>query len=63
MRCIGAAHRDLAVLVEHSLPLGRNVRPNCRTEKEGMHTPVIVIAVLLICIGVFAFFAVLLRLV
>jgi hypothetical protein len=35
MRRIGAAHRDLGVLVEHSLPLGRNVRPNCRTEKGG----------------------------
>ena len=31
--------------------------------REGMHTPVIAIAVLLICIGLFAFFAVLLRLV
>jgi putative membrane protein len=30
--------------------------------KEGMQSPVIVIAVLLICIGLFAFFAVLLRL-
>jgi len=31
--------------------------------REGVETPVIAIAVLLICIGVFAFFAVLLRLV
>jgi putative membrane protein len=31
--------------------------------REGKHTPVIAIAVLLICIGLFAFFAVLLRLV
>jgi putative membrane protein len=30
--------------------------------KEGMQSPVIVIAILLICIGLFAFFAVLLRL-
>ena len=30
--------------------------------KEGMQSPVIAIAILLICIGVFAFFAVLLRL-
>jgi putative membrane protein len=33
------------------------------TTKEEMHSPVIAIAILLICIGVFAFFAVLLRLV
>jgi putative membrane protein len=31
--------------------------------REGMQTPVLAIAILLICIGVFAFFAVLLRLV
>jgi putative membrane protein len=30
--------------------------------KEGMQSPVLVVAILLICIGVFAFFAVLLRL-
>src|SRR4029077_20602261 len=35
MRRPGDAHRDLAVRVEHSLPLGRDVRPNCRTEKGG----------------------------
>src|SRR6201997_5567456 len=37
--------------------------PIAGLRREGMHTPVIAIAVLLICIGVFAFFAVLLRLV
>jgi putative membrane protein len=30
--------------------------------REGMQTPVIAVALLLICIGLFAFFAVLLRL-
>jgi inner membrane protein YidH len=29
--------------------------------KEGMQTPIVAIAALLICIGLFAFFAVLLR--
>ena len=37
--------------------------PIAGLRREGMHTPVIAIAILLICIGVFAFFAVLLRLV
>ena len=37
--------------------------PIAGLRREGMHTPVIAIAVLLICIGMFAFFAVLLRLV
>ena len=42
---------------------GGTFAPIAGLTREGMHTPVIAIAVLLICIGVFAFFAVLLRLV
>ena len=43
--------------------MGRIVRPDRRDEKEGQQSPVLAIAVLLIGIGLFAFFAVLLRLV
>jgi len=42
---------------------GGTFAPIAGLKREGMHTPVIAIAVLLICIGLFAFFAVLLRLV
>ena len=42
---------------------GGSFTPIAGPTREGVQTPVIVIAVLLICIGVFAFFAVLLRLV
>jgi putative membrane protein len=42
---------------------GGTFAPLAGLKKEGMHTPVIAIAILLICIGLFAFFAVLLRLV
>lgn len=40
---------------------GGSFAPIAGPTREGVQTPVIVIAVLLICIGVFAFFAVLLR--
>lgn len=42
---------------------GETFAPIAGVTREGKHTPVIAIAVLLICIGLFAFFAVLLRLV
>src|ERR1700745_3646060 len=42
---------------------GGTFAPIAGLKREGMHTPVIAIAVLLIGIGLFAFFAVLLRLV
>src|ERR1700757_1059242 len=42
---------------------GGSFAPIAGLKREGMHTPVIAIAVLLIGIGLFAFFAVLLRLV
>ena len=42
---------------------GGSFAPIAGPTREGVQMPVIVIAVLLICIGVFAFFAVLLRLV
>src|SRR6266480_2622973 len=42
---------------------GGSFAPIAGPTREGVETPVIAIAVLLICIGVFAFFAVLLRLV
>jgi putative membrane protein len=42
---------------------GETFAPIAGVTREGKHTPVIAIAVLLIGIGVFAFFAVLLRLV
>jgi len=41
---------------------GGSFAPIAGMTKEGMQSPVIAIAVLLICIGLFAFFAVLLRL-
>ena len=58
-----ATHFGLAVPVGHSLPLERNVRPVAGLTREGKHTPVIAVAILLIGIGVFAFLAVLLRVV
>ena len=42
---------------------GGTFAPIAGMTKEGMQSPVIAIAILLICIGLFAFFAVLLRLV
>jgi putative membrane protein len=42
---------------------GETFVPIAGMKKEGMQSPMIAIAVLLICIGLFAFFAVLLRLV
>ena len=42
---------------------GGSFAPIAGMTREGMHSPVLAIAVLLICIGLFAFFAVLLRLV
>jgi putative membrane protein len=41
---------------------GGSFGPIAGMTKEGMQSPVLVVAILLICIGVFAFFAVLLRL-
>ena len=41
---------------------GEPFAPIAGVTKEGMHTPVIAVAILLILIGLFAFFAVLLRL-
>src|SRR5271157_4556189 len=41
---------------------GASFAPIAGMTREGIQSPVIVIAILLICIGVFAFFAVLLRL-
>jgi putative membrane protein len=41
---------------------GGSFTPIAGMTKEGMQSPVLVVAILLICIGVFAFFAVLLRL-
>jgi putative membrane protein len=41
---------------------GGNFAPIAGMTKEGMQSPVLAIAILLICIGLFAFFAVLLRL-
>jgi putative membrane protein len=41
---------------------GGSFAPIAGMTKEGMQSPVIAVAILLICIGVFAFFAVLLRL-
>jgi putative membrane protein len=42
---------------------GATFAPIAGVTPEGKHTPVLAVAVLLICIGLFAFFAVLLRLV
>ena len=42
---------------------GGTFTPIAGMTKEGIHSPILAIAVLLICIGLFAFFAVLLRLV
>jgi putative membrane protein len=42
---------------------GETFAPTAGLKKEGMQTPVLAIALLLICIGLFAFFAVLTRLV
>jgi len=42
---------------------GGTFAPIAGLKREGMHTPVIAVAVLLVCIGVFAFVSVLLRLV
>ena len=58
----GACHFDLAVLVDGSLSVGRTVRADRRDDKGGMQSPVMAVAILLIFIGLFAFFAVLLRL-
>ncbi len=41
---------------------GGSFAPIAGMTKEGMQSPVLAIAILLICIGIFAFFAVLLRL-
>jgi hypothetical protein len=50
-------------LVVDPLHVGWVARRPRRDDKEGKQSPIIAIAILLICIGVFAFSAVLLRLV
>jgi hypothetical protein len=52
----------LAVLVVHPLSVGRTFRADRRRHQEGKQTPVIAVAIVLIGIGLFAFFTVLLRL-
>ena len=58
-----AGHIDLSVLVDDLIFEWRQLRPCRRNDQEGKQSPVIAVAVLLILIGFFAFFAVLLRLV
>jgi putative membrane protein len=62
MRRAGACHFALAVLLGGSSSVGGSFAPVAGMTKEGMNSPVIVVAILLIGIGLFAFFAVLFRL-
>jgi hypothetical protein len=59
MRHPGARHFALAVPLRYA---GEPFTPIAGTKRAGMQSPVIAIAILLIGIGVFALFAVLLRL-
>jgi putative membrane protein len=56
-------HLDLAVHVGIRYLWGGTFAPIAGLTPEGKHTPVIAIAILLILIGLFAFFAVLFRIV
>src|SRR5215471_1068794 len=58
LRHPGSRHLALAVLLDGSLHVGRAVYGIAGMKKEGMQSPVVVVAILLIFIGLFAFSAV-----